>query len=453
VDGKLVIRGLALALIGAAVPAFAAPTETLTLEQAEELALRQNPRLRAARSSTAADGDQARSVRGHLLPMVDVSILYDDASSFEKLNLGGLLGPLLGSGQSGSGTSGPSFPPPAAISNLQVGLGMVTVAEPLLGLWHLSHDYAGALDHADASEDTLRAQEADLREQVEGAFLSLFEARALQGIAKASYDELEDQEQLTEAKFRDGVLTRADVLRVKVALANADQQRIQAEVQEQVSRASLLTILGLPPGDPDIDFAEPTSLASREVPSEPAAAEAFALAHRNEVKASEAEESSAHHSFVASELKILPEINASAMYIDVQGMPSGIPNDYWTVGLTLDWPIWQWGSSYYQARVASERADASAALLDNTRSQVELEVEQRLAEERAAANAVLVAKDAIQQAEEAYRVTESMVKAGAATTTDLLDAQSALTQAKLNLVRARYQDLRARSALTRALGA
>jgi outer membrane protein TolC len=45
------------------------------------------------------------------------------------------------------------------------------------------------------------------------------------------------------------------------------------------------------------------------------------------------------------------------------------------------------------------------------------------------------------------------VRAGAATTTDLLDAQAALTQAKLNLVRSRYEELRARSSLFRALGA
>ncbi len=452
-DVKLGTRGLALWLACAAAPALAAPKETLTLEQAVELAKRQNPRMRAARSSTAADADQARSVRGHLLPTVDVSVMADDAWSFQKLNIGGLLGPFFAGGQAGAQGSGPSFPPPAAISNAWIGLGTATVAQPLLGLWHLGHEYAGALDHADASAATLKADEADLREQVESSFLSLFEARALEGIAQASYSQLQDQDQLTEAKYRDGVLTRADVLRVKVAVANADQQRIQAQVQEQVAKASLLTILGLPPADEDVDFTEPTSLATREIPTLEASAQTFALEHRQEVVASEAQRSAAHHSFVASELHLLPEINASAMYIHVQGLPSAIPSDFGTIGFTLDWPIWQWGSTYYQSRVASERADAAAALLENTRAQVSLEVDQRLAEERAAAHAVVVAQDAIQQAEEAYRVTESMVKAGAATTTDLLDAQSALTQAKLNLVRARYQDLRTRSALTRALGA
>jgi outer membrane protein TolC len=71
---------------------------------------------------------------------------------------------------------------------------------------------------------------------------------------------------------------------------------------------------------------------------------------------------------------------------------------------------------------------------------------------RAATNAVEVAQAAIQSAEEAYRVTDALVKAGSATTTDLLDAQSALTTSRLNLVRARYDLAIARVSLNRAVG-
>jgi outer membrane protein len=439
------LLALTVARSGAATATELTPgAKIITLGEAVKEALHDNPRMKAARSAAGADGDQAKSVRGHLLPSVSVSYLWDNANSFDDLALGKLLGPFLPSTQ---------FPPAAPISNENIELGMATVAQPLLGLLHLANDYDAASDHADATQQSLRAQEADLRLLVEGDFISLFEARALQGIAKASLDELQDQEQLTDAKFRDGVLTRADVLRVKVALANAEQQRIQAEVQEQIARASLLTVIGLPPDSTDVDFAEPTELESRAVPPELQRAEEFALEHRPEVQSATLEQSSAHHGFLSSEFKLLPEIDASAMYINVQGLPSGLPQSYWTAGLSLSWPLWQWGASFYQARAASERDDAAASTLEGTRRQVQLDVNERLLEEHAAANAVSAAQTAIQEAEEAYRVTESMVKAGAATTTDLLDAQSALTQAKLNLVRAKYQDLRARSSLTRALGA
>ena len=49
-------------------------------------------------------------------------------------------------------------------------------------------------------------------------------------------------------------------------------------------------------------------------------------------------------------------------------------------------------------------------------------------------------------------MTEAQVRAGAATTTDLLDAQAALTQARLNRARARYEEAIARVTLQRAIG-
>ncbi|MGZ6070350.1 MAG: TolC family protein, partial [Myxococcaceae bacterium] len=64
---------------------------------------------------------------------------------------------------------------------------------------------------------------------------------------------------------------------------------------------------------------------------------------------------------------------------------------------------------------------------------------------------VQVAQTAITSAEEAYRVTSAQVNAGTATTTDLLDAQSALTTAKLNLARAQYERTIARVQLDRAV--
>lgn len=75
----------------------------------------------------------------------------------------------------------------------------------------------------------------------------------------------------------------------------------------------------------------------------------------------------------------------------------------------------------------------------------------KLAAVRSAHAAVGVAEAVITSAEEAWRVTQALLKAGAATTTDLLDAQAALTQAKLNLVRARSQKAVALVGLKRAI--
>ncbi|MGO9831321.1 MAG: TolC family protein [Myxococcaceae bacterium] len=445
--GVRALRGALLAWTWALLPAAGlaedrVPSGTLTLEEAVQTALSRNPDLRGRRSLAGADRADAWSARGRLLPSVSIAGAYADVTSPEKLSLAGVVG---GAGSGGTAAQ------PISISGVNVGLGLVTASQPLLGLLHLSYEYASASERADASVDGVRTLEGQVREQVESALLALLEARAERNIAQGSYEQLQAQVQVTEAKLVDKVLTRGDLLRVKVALANADQDRMQADVQEQISRASLLTLMGLSADQEGVDFAEPVELERLPVPVDASQAQAEALAQRSEVHAVSKESQAAHDGRVSSELKLLPEVNATAAYLRVQGL-SGIPPNYYVLGFTLNWQLWDWGTTYYQARAASEREAAADAKVDSVRAQVRLDVLRRMAEERAAAHAVQVAQQTIEEAEEAFRVTAAMAQAGAATTTDVLDAQSALTQSKLHAVRARYQELRARSALSRALG-
>jgi outer membrane protein TolC len=83
---------------------------------------------------------------------------------------------------------------------------------------------------------------------------------------------------------------------------------------------------------------------------------------------------------------------------------------------------------------------------------VEADVAARLADVRATGSALEAGRTAIGSAEEAYRVTTVLLAAGSANTTDLLDAQAALTQARLNFARARYEYSLARISLDRAVG-
>ncbi|MHB1845704.1 MAG: TolC family protein [Deltaproteobacteria bacterium] len=438
--------------------AQAAPgARVLTLAQSIEIALHHNPRLRGAEAGASAKLDQARSVRGHLLPVVNVSAQYDWANmpgdGVNICQLGVDFAPPPQPGQAPRPPpncgNGPFYP----VHDLGFGLGTATVAQPLLGLLHVSQDYLATDDEADAAASDAKTTEAELREQIESGYLGLFEARALQAIAKSSADQLGEQQRIAQSRLAAGVLTKADLLRVGVAVANANQQQIQASVQEQISRASLLTLLGMPPTSTEVDFAEPTELDERRLPTEFDEADRYAREHRPELRSASFETSAAHHRLLARDFALLPELNAVASVIYLDGLPPGIPNVVEMWGLSLSWNVWEWGAGYYQTRAAAAQEDAMSMRLEGTQEQVSLEVDSRLAQEKAAANAVAVAKDAIAQAEEAYRVEASLVKAGEATTTDLLDAQAALTQARLNLVRARYQELRARSTLTRALGA
>jgi len=144
-------------------------------------------------------------------------------------------------------------------------------------------------------------------------------------------------------------------------------------------------------------------------------------------------------------------VDIEAAYMRVDGQIFAPKNSAF-VGVKASWPIWEWGASWNARKAAAAQAEAANADLEAERRQVLVDLTSRGAQLDAAASAVEVAKEAIASAEEAYRVTGAQVRAGAATVTDLLDAQAALTQARLNLANARYEHAMAKVALDRAAG-
>jgi outer membrane protein len=429
----------------AAAPGLAlaqANMERLTVEDAVQSALRRSEQVQASRERHAAAEDTADSSRGHLLPRISVSDSEDWFKSPLKITVPGLA--------SGAQATTIEF------HDLRANLLQANAAQPLLGLLHLSQSWRAAVASAEGASHGVRASEAAMREGVRVGYLRLFEAKAQKEIALASESQLEDQLKVAKAKFDAGALTTADLLRIQVAAANAKQQQIQAEVQERTTRASLLALLSRDPNDPSVEFVEPTELENAPLPQlDERSAEETALSRRPEVKQAEATASAAKHDQDAALYQILPEVNLTASVIHATGSASNsaFPAvDAAYIGLGASWPIWEWGATWFAHRSAAHHATAARLQAEDTRRQVSVDATNKLETAKAAGAAVEVAQATIASAEEAYRVTEALVKVGSATTTDLLDSQSALSQAKLNLVRAKYEQAIALVSLRRAMG-
>lgn len=404
----------------------------LTVDEAVDMALHTNPHLLAAESNVRTDRDVERSARGRMLPSLHVG---DELDHWDK-----------------------PFGIPFGTSTFTIreqdtNTFTTTANQPLVGLLHLSHERSAKDRTADATEAEYAALRADLKTAIEVGFLRLFEARALEDIARASEAELTEESHITKAKVDAGVLTNADLLRVEVAVANAKQQEIVAHANGAVTRARLLGAIGLPVDSPGIDFSEPKALLERARAALPPVtdAERQALAARPEVKERRLQMEAAGHEHRARQFAMLPEVNAEAGYSNLQGQPFSPMNSAY-VGVKVDWAVWEWGASYYAQRAAGEREKAAEHELDSQRRQVGVEVATGIAEAQAAGAAVDVAQQTIASAEEAFRVTSALLKAGSATTTDLLDSQAALTQARLNLTRAQYEQAISQANLARALG-
>ncbi len=421
----------------AATPAFA-QSRKLSVDDAVKLALDTNPRLLAARARTHVGFDQAKSARGHILPSVHLSEEYQhwDSPFSISFQFPGL--PML---------------PPFLARQQDTNSFVASADQPIVQLWRIIEDYRSAKLNAEAGEQQLKAFEANVREGVQRGYLQFFEARALEQIAVSSETELNEQVTVAQARLKAGVITNADLLRVQVAAANAKQQQIVAHVQGDVARALILTALGFAPDDPSLELLEPTSLLVSAQETLPTARDAIdsAATHRPEVAQARLVEESADHHRRSRWLALLPDVDFEGAYVRTDGQVFA-PTDSAFVGVRASWAIWEWGATFYQARAAKHQAEAAAQDLEQQRRDVSVEAHNDWAQSVAAAAAVDVAQKTIASAEEAYRVTNALVQAGTATTTDLLDAQSALTGARLNLTRAQYTQAIARIALARAMG-
>ncbi len=410
--------------------AAAAPVR-VTQDELVERALARSGAAGAARARAAAADAQTKSLRGRLLPQVNLS---DELQRWDS--------PFV-----------IPIPPPGGSTarDQTTNTFVAAVGQPLLGLLHLGSDLSAQASSARAAEADLGAVEASVKEAVQVQLLQLFEARALGQIGEASVAQLEEQLGVARARLAAGAGTRADELRLATALANARQSVIQAQAQAEAQRAALRVAIGVPAEDASVDFADPTLPEPGEVEELPAALR-LARERRAELTAARLAVQSAEKRVKARTFDLLPEVNAEAAYLHVTGQ-SFQPENASFIGLKAEWPIWDWGARWYARSAAVAQADAASAQQRDVADRISAEVAGRLSAVRASASAVTTARAAIASAEEAYRVTDALVKAGSATTTDLLDAQSALTTARQNLTRARYAYALTRVNLARSTGA
>ena len=417
----MVGAALAAATVVVHVQGAAHAAGTLTVEDAVARALRDNPRLNAARRRLQSSDEAATSAGRRMLPTVHVGDEFQRYDSPFIVAFG---------------------PTSFQVRDQNTNTFTASAAQPVLGLLRLNSDRSALLEGRAASQAALAAAEADLRETIQTEFLRTFEAQAMKRIAETSAAELGDQVTVAKARLATGVITNADLLRLQVAVANARQQALQAEGQARASKAALFAAMGMRPADgAALTLVEPQGLLSAARGAAPSDADALlAGAHskRPEVQQQAHLASSTDLDARSRAYSLLPELNLEAAYLRVDGQQFAPKNSAF-VGVKADWNIWEWGATEHARLAAKAQAAAARQDAEAVDRQVEAEVVSAVADGDAARGAVQAAEEAITSAEEAYRVTEAQTKAGTATTTDLLEAQSALTQARLNLTRAEYE--------------
>ena len=283
----------------------------------------------------------------------------------------------------------------------------------------------------------------------EADFYSVLSNHELVDVSRDRVRRAEEQLVVARARVVSGAAVQTDSLQILLELNRAQVGLLQDEARLRVARLALGRRVGTPGG---VDAVPLDSARAPDLPLTLVDAMTQAVEQGPEYRAARAGERAAEAAVRARRGSYLPSVFLSANEIT-------FGDNFYPVGLTrrtltvsLSYPLWDNANrelNYARAKNAREVARAVRADLERA---AEVDVTAAWEAYQTARATTDFSEQALIVAREVFRVQESRYRAGASTILDLLDAQSALTQAQADLVQARYAARLALAGLEAILG-
>jgi outer membrane protein TolC len=436
---------LALTCIAILAPlSSSARAETLTLDQCVAIALKESPDVASADFEVEASLLQKKSARGAWGPKLRLDAGVQRWDSAFTAPLFGTVAEACPSCDQNILNTPFSLRPQITWS---VG---ATIAQPIASLWTVREANELAKLGVDVAEIKRKAAQRDVAFQVTEAYYRLLQAKRLADVAEKSVEQIASQVKLARTFFERGAVARNDVLRAELGLASAQQRLIQANGGVTLARGRLATLMGRSP-DSEIDAVDLTGEPAVETPVATTQAEQTAVEARFEIKELTAHIDQAATGVRMAKSKMLPQVNAVANYTRSSLSLVSLPKA-WFVGATASWDIWEGGSTYYGIDESKARLAQALAAKRKAEDAIRLDARSAHVGVTTAAESLDVAKHAVEQAEENFRIEQKRYESTSNTSFDVLDAETQLTTARGQHQAALYDYLIAQSNLSRAMG-
>jgi outer membrane protein len=282
------------------------------------------------------------------------------------------------------------------------------------------------------------------------AYIAVLRAQKAAELSTRQVKALEAQAAQARAFYEGGVIPKNDLLKAEVELANARQILIRTRNQVELARANFNYALG-----EDLD----TPLQLEELQESPPsvvelkAAIQTAWDRRPELQELAQAIEAARRGVSAAQSQFLPQLSFVGTYtVDLAGGNPSFSPERWEIGGVLQWHAFEGGRVRAQVSEAKISQQKASDTLQQQRDRVTLEVKEAVITLLEAEQKIRVAEKAIAQAEENFRISQERYSAQIATSTEVVDAEALLTQARTNYFNAIYDHHLASFALKRATG-
>ena len=396
-------------------PAASQQSRTLTLAQAEALALKNNPQITIGKLRALVASQYVREARSALLPTAYVSVTAVDANPGSRIAAGGLNNPVL-------------FPRAAAGA---------TVGQLITDFGRTTNLLSSAEYQAKAEDQNAAATTAQVILAVDQAFYNVLETKALVTVAQQTVEArqllVDKIKALTDAKLKSDL----DLSFSKVDLARGNLLLLEAKNNYETSLAGLSAILGYPDEQNFQLVEEPAAIAPPALDVSPLIRQALqqrpeVLALQQEVQSTQ-KFSSAEHDFWR------PTVSALGVVGEAPVRDPHIPNWYGAVGVNINIPIFN-GSLYNaRAKAADLQSDVSRQKLADMRNNIARDVRNSWQDINRAYERLSVTQQLREQASLAFDLAQARYNLGLGSIVEFSQADLQKTEADIADTDAKYQ--------------
>jgi outer membrane protein len=416
---KKIVSGLALLLT---IFSAEAQTRTVSLDEAVRLGVQNSKQLKLAQNKISQAVSQLEQAKDETLPTAKVSAGYSHALMLSRN--------FALPSSDGSDPKAMKFPFDNTLYQATL-----SVNQPIIN----GHRFRYAKESANlliqSSKLDAEKDKDEIVYNIINAYINFYKIQQNQKIVAQNLEDVDQK--LTEIKKYEsqGLATKNDVLRFQLQKSNIQLQQIELDNNRKVVNYNLNILLGLP---------ENTTVQVQDVAykldmnDRPEVYMKQALQDRKEFGSLNYQDKMADVNIKKVHDEKLPTIGIGGNLYYINPSKALIPKSAsylapFVVGVNASWDISGFFKNKNKLTEANLQKQEVAANRELLTDQVKMDVNRSYTQYQQALEKIKVLNDAVVQATENERITESKYKNNLVTTTDRIDAQTLLYESRLNL--------------------
>lgn len=401
--------------------AISSAAQTLSLDEAIDLALKRNKSISVARLAVSRAESQVREAYGTALPSVNFSAGFNHNIQLPVF----------------------FFPNPATgqVAPLRFGLtngyNVTTQIQQILFNSSVITAISASQLYSDAAEAQLRAAVAEVVTETKKRYYQAVAASGYATVAEATLTNIREVQRNITALFQEGLVAEFDKIRADVAVANAQPMLLQARSGRYAALAALQTYIGMDLADSVL--VSEGGLMGPEATPQTEASVAMALKENLDLKAISQQIEVGRRMVDLSRADYFPTLAAFGQWQN-QGQ-SDTFNDWKSassmlVGLNFSMNLFNGLRTNEKVEQASIDVNTAQERLSQVTDLIKLQVRTLINQLESAAQRSKAQKSTVDQAQRGYEIARIRYREGTGSLLEITDAETSLSQAKVNAISA-----------------